>query len=81
MVHGHTHYVLRGDRYLALSPMGRMGTSSIRGWNKFHQIDKIAYRVLPRAGICTVSKVYSAIFARLDISKRMLDSKKMNVKD
>ena len=78
---GNTHTMSpEWDRYLALSPWAGWDKLDTR-LNKFHQIDKIAYRVLPRAAYALLLKSISAIFARLDISKRMLDSKKMNVKD
>lgn len=59
-----------------------------KGWkrldtklNKYHKIDEIFYRSLPRPVYALVLRLVSGVFARLSISKKMLDSKKMNVKD
>lgn len=78
---GNTHSTSKEwDFYLAKSPW--------RGWeklttktNKFHAIDNIVYRILPRSLYALVLRAVSDIFARLSISKKMLDGKKMNVTD
>lgn len=68
------------DEYLDKSPW--------KGWdkltaktNKFHAIDKMLYKIFPRYFYALTLKVVSDMFARLSISKKMLDSKKMNVTD
>lgn len=68
------------DRYL--------GRTAWKGWTKldtrlnlYHKMDKIFYKVLPRPIYALVLRLVSSVFARLSISKKMLDSKKMNVKD
>lgn len=59
-----------------------------KGWDKldarlntYHKVDKVMYTILPRSLYAFSLKWISEIFARLSISKSMLDSKKMNVKD
>lgn len=68
------------DYYLAKTPW--------KGWDKldtrlnaYHKVDKAMYTILPRPLYALSLKWVSEIFARLSISKSMLDSKKMNVKD
>lgn len=68
------------DHYLSLSPW--------KGWQKldtkintFHKLDKAAYNILPRVAYAYLLKIVSGVFSKLSISKKLLDSKKMNVTD
>lgn len=78
---GNTHTMGKEwDRYLAMTPW--------RGWDKlatrlntYHKIDRLMYAILPRLLYALLLRLVSGAFARLSISKRMLDSKKMNVTD
>jgi lipopolysaccharide biosynthesis glycosyltransferase len=78
---GNTHTMgEEWDKYLQMTPW--------KGWSKldtkintYHKIDKVLYGILPRFLYTFMLKAISSIFARLSISKRMLDSKKMNVTD
>ena len=78
---GNTHTMNKEwDNYLALTPW--------KGWKKldtkintFHKLDRIVYNTLPRPLYAVTLKGVSGVFARLSISKKMLDSKKMNVTD
>lgn len=70
----------RWDYYLSLSPW--------KGWSKldtkinlFHRLDKLAYYILPKFLYAHLLKFVSHLFSFLNISKRLLDSKKMNVTD
>lgn len=78
---GNTHTMRKEwDYYLGLTPWA--------GWEKldtrinfYHKMDRIFYSMLPKLLYATTLRVVSSVFARLSISKKMLDSKKMNVKD
>jgi lipopolysaccharide biosynthesis glycosyltransferase len=78
---GNTHTMNKiWDEYLNMTPWA--------GWNKldtrlntYHKLDKAFYRLLPRPIYALLLRVVSGVFARLSISKKMLDSKKMDVRD
>lgn len=68
------------DTYLAKTPW--IGWKKLNAnLNTYHKIDKVLYRLLPRSIYALVLRVVSSVFAHLNISKQMLDSKKMNVID
>lgn len=78
---GNTHSMSKEwDYYLEKSPWSGWGKLNVKT-NKFHAIDKTLYKILPRYFYTLTLKVVSDIFARMSISKKMLDSKKMNVTD
>lgn len=78
---GNRHSMLKEwDRFLAMSPWKEWEKLSSKT-NNFHRVDKLMYTVLPRPVYAVMLKVVSEVFARLSISKKMLDSKKMNVTD
>lgn len=68
------------DKYLALTPWKNWEKLDTK-INTYHKIDKMLYTVLPLSLYTFTLRIVSGIFARLSISKRMLDSKKMNVTD
>jgi lipopolysaccharide biosynthesis glycosyltransferase len=68
------------DMYLAMTPWWDWEKLETK-INTYHKIDKLMYKVLPRIVYAYLLKLVSATFARLSISRRMLDSKKMNVTD
>lgn len=78
---GNTHTMNeQWSDYLAMTPW--------RDWEKlttkintFHKIDRALYTILPRLLYAMTLKMVSTMFAYLDISRRMLDSKKMNITD
>lgn len=78
---GNTHTMTKEwDFYLEKTPWA--------GWdklnaatNRFHKIDRVLYKISPLFIYTVILKIVSDIFARLSISKKMLDSKKMNVTD
>lgn len=76
---GNTHTMNKEwDAYLALTPW-KNWTKLDTKINTYHKADKVFYRALPRPLYAIALKLVSGIFARLSISKKMLDSKKMNV--
>lgn len=78
---GNSHTMSREwDRYLSMSPWKdwkKLDTNL----NTYHRIDRALYHILPRSLYAIALKVVSDTFARLSISRRMLDSKKMHVRD
>ena len=78
---GNTHSMAKEwDSYLGKTPWAGWEKLTAKT-NKFHIIDRKLYAILPRYVYALVLKIVSDIFARLSISRRMLDSKKMNVTD
>ena len=78
---GNTHSMSKEwDYYLEKSPWQGWEKLSAKT-NQYHAFDKMLYKLLPRYFYALTLKVVSDIFARLSISKKMLDSKKMNVTD
>lgn len=78
---GNTHSMSKEwDFYLQKSPWSGWNKLTAKT-NKFHAIDKLLYKVMPRYFYAITLRVVSGVFARLSISKKMLDSKKMNVRD
>jgi lipopolysaccharide biosynthesis glycosyltransferase len=78
---GNTHTMSKEwDKYLATTPWKNWKKLTAKT-NTFHLIDKTLHTILPKFFYAVTLKVVSDIFARLSISRRMLDSKKMNVTD
>lgn len=78
---GNTHTMSKEwDYYLQKSPWKDWAKLDTK-INTYHKIDKTLYTILPLIMYTYALKIISGIFARLSISKRMLDSKKMNVTD
>lgn len=78
---GNTHSMQKEwDMYLDKSPW-KNWTKLDAKINNYHKVDRFLYNILPRYLYAHTLKVVSELFARLSISKKMLDSKKMNVTD
>ena len=77
---GNTHTMSKEwDAYLQMTPWKDWEKLNIK-LNTFNNLDRVAYKILPRLPYALTLKLVSSIFARLSISKRLLDAKKMNVK-
>lgn len=78
---GNTHTMSQEwDMYLDMTPWKGWGKLETK-INTFHKVDRLLYTIFPKFLYAFTLKVVSSIFARLSISKQMLDSKKMNVTD
>jgi len=78
---GNTHTMgEKWDEYLRMSPWKDWEKLDAK-LNTYHKVDETLYAILPLSLYAFTLKIVSSIFARLSISKRMLDSKKMNVTD
>ena len=78
---GNTHTMSKEwDKYLAMTPW-KNWTKLDTKLNSYHKIDRLLYNLFPRVLYALTLKIVSSVFAYLSISRKMLDSKKMNVKD
>ena len=78
---GSAHTMIKEwDYYLGKSPWSNWSKLE-SNLNTYHRIDRIVYHILPRCIYAKVLKVVSYIFASMDISKKLLDEKKLNVKE
>lgn len=68
------------DYYLSKTPWGLNWEKLTIKLNIYNRIDKILYKILPRSLYAYLLRLVSSLFALLDISKSLLDKKKMNVK-
>jgi lipopolysaccharide biosynthesis glycosyltransferase len=78
---GNTHSMKREwDYYLEKTPWGLKWEKLEIKLNLYNKIDKILYKILPRLMYVYLLKIVSSVFAVLNISKKLLDDKKMNIK-
>ena len=78
---GNSHTMGRlWDEYLGRTPWSDWGKLDIQ-LNAYNKVDRLAYRVLPRYLYAVLLRIVSSVFASMDISRRLLDRKKMSIKD